>query len=239
MTRQLKDLMHEATDRPAFTPDVDRLLTTGRRRRRNRLLVTAATVAASIAVVAGGTILTLDTTDRSAPAVSPTWSLPSVGPGGSTILCSDENGDPVPTLGADMWNWAVRLSVQDTYGASVVRHSPKDPQVVAYCTSEWGNGAKDSVVPGGAAGNVVLRKSAAVGRGLAQPGSVTTVFGKAPKGIQRITIQTEDGHVGNATIKAGYFAYRRIEQTPWPGPQPSVIVRFTFPGRPEYIAARR
>jgi hypothetical protein len=239
MTRQLKDLMHEATDRPAFIPDVDRLLTTGRRRQRNRRLVTAVTVAASIAVVAGGTVLTLDGTDRSAPAVAPSWSLPSVGPGGSTILCSDENGDPVPTLGADMWSWPVSLGVQDTYGASLLRRSPKDPQVVAYCTSEWGNGAKDSVVPGGGSDGIVVRKSAAVGRGLTEPGSVTTVFGQVPKGVQRITVETKDGYVGVAKFRSGYFAYRRIEKTPWPGPQPTVIVRFTIPGKPEYIAARR
>jgi hypothetical protein len=230
--------MHEATDRPAFTPDVDRLLTTGRRRQRNRSLATAIAVAASIAVVAGGTILTLHGTDRSAPAVAPSWSLPSVGPGGSTILCSDEDGEPVREMGARMWDWPVVLSVQDTYGASLLRHSPKDPQVVAYCTSEWGDGAKDSVVDGGTDG-IVVRKSAAVGRGLKEPGSVTTVFGQVSKGVQRVTVETKDGHIGIAKVKGGYFAYRRIEQTPWPGSQPTVIVRFTIPGRPEYIAARR
>ncbi|WP_328328538.1 hypothetical protein OHA70_03780 [Kribbella sp. NBC_00382] len=239
MTRQLKDLMHEATDRPAFTPDVELLLATGHRRRRNRRLATAVAVAASIAVVAGGTILTLDTTDRSAPAVAPSWPLPSVDPGGSTGLCSDENGDPVPTAGASVWSWPVSLSVQDTYGISLLRRSPKSPGIVAYCTTEWGNGAKDSVVPGGGTGGIVLRKSAAVGRGLTEPGSVTTVFGQAPKNVQRVTVETEDGHVGIAQVRGGYFAYRRIEKTPWPGAQPTVIVRFTIPGRPEYIAAQR
>jgi hypothetical protein len=236
MTRQLKDLMHEATDRPAFTPDVDRLLTTGRRRRRNRRLVSAVTIAASIAVVAGGAILSLDNTDRSTPAVAPSWSLPSVGPGGSTSLCSDENGEPVHDF--KVFSWPVDLSVQDTYGSSQLRHSPKYPQVVAYCTSEWGNGAKDSVVGGGTDG-IVVRKSAAVGRGLKEPGSVTTVFGQAPKGVQRVTVETKDGHVGVAKVRGGYFAYRRVEQTPWPGPEPTVIVRFTIPGKPEYVGAWR
>ncbi|MEV6409902.1 hypothetical protein [Kribbella sp. NPDC051718] len=239
MTRQLKDLMHEATDRPAFTPDVDQLLTTGRRRRRNRRLVTAVTVAASIAVVAGGTILGLDTTDHSAPAVAPSWPLRSVDPGGSTGLCSDENGEPVPGAGARVWEWPVYLSVQDTYGASLLRHSPTDPQVVAYCTTEWGNGAKDSVVSGGGTDGIVVRKSAAVGRGLKEPGSVTTVFGQVPKGVQRVTVETKDGHVGVAKVGGGYFAYRRVEQTPWPGPEPTVIVRFTIPGKPEYVGAWR
>lgn len=230
MTRQLKELMHEATDRAAFTPDIDRLLTTGRRQTRKRRLLTVAAAAVSIAVVAGGTVFALDTTRGSAPTPAPADRATE---GGSSGLCTDNTGG-----GLDAWRWPAFLSVQDTFGFSTVRHSPKNPQTIAFCTTEWGLGAKNSLVPGGGK-QVLVRKSPAIGRGLAQPGSVTTVFGVVPAGVQRVTVETNDGHLGVATIKAGYFAYRRVEQTPWPGPLPSVIVRFKAPGQPEYVAPQR
>lgn len=54
-----------------------------------------------------------------------------------------------------------------------------------------------------------------------------------------MTVQTDDGHVGVAKVKGGYFAYRRVEHTPLPGPTPHAIVRFKPEGRPEYVAAQR
>ena len=91
------------------------------------------------------------------PTPSPT--RPSVGPGGSTGYCTTADG-----TGAPAWNWPVVLYAQDTFGMSIVHRSPTDPKVAAFCTTEWGNGARLSVVPGGAVQGVVLRKSAAIVR---------------------------------------------------------------------------
>ncbi len=220
MTRQLKELMHEATDRAAFTPDIDQLLTAGRRQTRKRRLLVACTAAASITIVASGTVFALDATRGAAPA--PADQSAEIGSSG---LCTDSSGQ-----GLDARTWPAVLYVQDTFGISSVHRSARS---VAFCTTEWGGGAKYSVVPGGR--QYVVRKSAAVGRGLAEPGSVTTVLGKAPTGVERVTVETSDGHVGVATIKAGYYAYRRVEKTPWPGPLPAVIVKYKYVGKPEYV----
>jgi len=91
------------------------------------------------------------------PTPSPT--RPSVGPGGSTGYCTTADG-----TGAPAWNWPVVLYAQDTFGMSIVHRSPTDPKVAAFCTTEWGNGARLAVVPGGAVQGVVLRKSAAIVR---------------------------------------------------------------------------
>ena len=86
----------------------------------------------------------------------------------------------------------------------------------------------------------MLRKGAAEGRGAKPGSSVTTVFGTVPKGAPpRVTVETADGHVGVAKVKDGYFAYRRVEHSPWPGPAPHAIVRFKYSGKPEYVAASR
>lgn len=140
--------------------------------------MTSVAAAVAVAAVVGGTTVALDTAQQAVPgpaAPPPTTqpALPEVAPGGSTGLCTDANGD-----GIGGWAWLATVYVQDTFGISSVRRSPKDPNVVAFCTSEWGNGARNSVIPGGAVQGIVLRKSAAVGRGVVGPASVTTVFGR-------------------------------------------------------------
>ncbi|MEV0803419.1 hypothetical protein AB0I34_37410 [Kribbella sp. NPDC050281] len=67
---------------------------------------------------------------------------------------------------------------------------------------------------------------------------MTTVFGVV-QGTPKVTVQTADGHVGVATVKDGFYAYRRVEQSPWPGPIPGAVVRFRNPGQGEYVAAHR
>jgi hypothetical protein len=238
MTEQLKDLMRAATDDAPFTPDLDLLLTTGRRQRRNRRLGVSFATAVAIAALAGGTAVAVNTTQRSGPepAVTPSTtqpSLPVVGPGGSTGLCTDTNGETI-----NGWNWPATVYVQDTFGISSAHRSPKSPTVLAFCTTEWGNGARLSVVPGGAVQGIVLRKSAAVGRGVVGPASVTTVFGVVPDGVKRVTVQTDDGYVGVAKVKGGLFVYRRVEHTAWPGPTPGAIVRFTHADGQESVAQR-
>lgn len=54
-----------------------------------------------------------------------------------------------------------------------------------------------------------------------------------------MTVETADGYVGVAKVKNGYFAYRRVEHSPWPGPDPHAIVRFKYAGKAEYVAASR
>jgi hypothetical protein len=54
-----------------------------------------------------------------------------------------------------------------------------------------------------------------------------------------VTVETADGYVGVATAKDGYFGYRRVEHSSWPGPEPHAIVRFKYPGKAEYVAASR
>ena len=243
MTNQLKDLMTEAADAQApYVPDVDLLVRTGRKQVRRRRVTTAIATAAAVAVIAGATTIAVGTIDRSdnlpvAPAVTPTSHVPrpeiSVPPGGSTGLCTTADGSA-----SDGWLWPkVVLYVQDTFGMSMVRRSKSN---IAFCTTEWGNGAKLSVVPGGAKAGIVLRKSAAEGRGAKPGSSVTTVFGTVPAGTPpRVTVETADGYVGVAKVKDGYFVYRRVEHSPWPGPIPHAIVRFKYAGKAEYVAASR
>ncbi|MFD3405652.1 hypothetical protein ACFWUU_33510 [Kribbella sp. NPDC058693] len=242
MTNQLKDLMTEAVDAQApYVPDVDTLLRTGRKQVRRRRLATVIATTAAVALVAGATTVAVGTINRSedpvAPVQTPTQTplaLPSAPPGGSTGLCTAADGSA-----SDGWLWPkVVLYTQDTFGMTMVRKSQAGG--IAFCTTEWGNGAKLSVVPGGAKDGIVLRKTAAEGRG-AQPGSsVTSVFGTVPRGTPpRVTVETADGHVGVAKVKDGYFVYRHVEHSPWPGPVPHAIVRFKFAGKAEYVAASR
>ncbi|MER7244422.1 hypothetical protein [Kribbella sp. NPDC000426] len=245
MTNHLKDLMTEAVDAQApYVPDVDTLVRTGRRQVRRRRVVTAIATAATVAVIAGATTVAVGTIDRSSeepvapitsPSRTPDTSELSAPPGGSTGLCTKGDGSA-----SDGWLWPkVVLYVQDTFGMSMVR-SPKAGGAIAFCTTEWGNGASHSVVPGGAKNGIVLRKSAAEGRGAKPGSSVTTVFGTVPRGTPpRVTVETADGYVGVAKVKDGYFVYRRVEHSRWPGPLPHAIVRFKYAGKAEYVAASR
>lgn len=238
MTSRLKELMTEAVDAQApYVADLDALVRTGRRQVRRRRTAGVVGMLAAIAVVGGGTAVAFDTMHRSGePAVTPTTPTPvmSVGPGGSTGKCTTADGGP--PHGWD-FSWPVLLNIHDDFGRSTVYRSPTDPGVISFCTTEWGDGARFSVVPGGAKNGIVVRKSGARGQA---GSSVTTVFGVVPRGTPpRITVETADGYVGVATVKDGYFAYRRLEHSPWPGPVPRVIVRFKYPGKPEYVAASR
>ncbi|MET9314617.1 hypothetical protein ABZX12_22625 [Kribbella sp. NPDC003505] len=228
MTTHLKELMTEAVDAQApYVPDLDALVRTGRRQvRRRRTTGVLATIAA-VAVVAGATTVAVDTINRSSDVpVAPSTTGPSVGPDGSTGLCTTADGTPVPA-----WNrWTLVVYAQDDFGMSMVYRSPDDPKVVAFCTTQRGDGARQSVVPGGAVNGIVVRKNAV--REL--PGSsVTSVFGSVdsgPTGLAVVRVETADGHIGLAEVKDGYYVYRRLEHTPWPGAVPQVTVRFKYSG---------
>ena len=179
------------------------------------------------------------TTTRTGPAATPTPSLPtpeSTEPQteGSGGLCTDKNVNRL-----DAMQWPAVITVQDVYGISTIRRSPTESHLLAYCTTEWGVGAKKSVVTGGERGGIMLRRSVATRQGRTEPSSVTTVLGNVPHGVERITVETSDGHVGVATIEGPYFAYRRIEQTPRPGPQPTAVIRFKYRGKAELGVVRR
>ncbi|NIK54353.1 hypothetical protein [Kribbella shirazensis] len=236
MTNQLKDLMSAAVDEEApYTPDVDALVRDGRRQVRRRR---TAGVVATLAVVAAASVVTTYTINRSPELpVTPETTMPSVVPGGSSGTCTTADGTGVPA-----WNrWQLVLYVQDTFGMSLVYRSPDDPNLIAFCTTQRGDGTKLPEVPGRAKNDgIVLRKSAANGRGALPGSSVTSVFGPVPSGTPpRVTVETADGHVGVATVKNGFFAYRRVEHSAWPGPLPQAIVRFKYPGTAEYVVASR
>ena len=52
---RLKDLMTEAADGLAYTPDLDALLRTGRRQVRTRRLLTSVATVAAMSVITGAT----------------------------------------------------------------------------------------------------------------------------------------------------------------------------------------
>ncbi|MET9269062.1 hypothetical protein [Kribbella sp. NPDC003557] len=227
MTTHLKELMTEAVDaQTAYVPDLDALVRTGRRQvRRRRTAGVLATIAA-VAVVAGATTVAVDTIHRSSEVpVAPSTTGPSVGPDGSTGLCTTADGTPVPA-----WNrWTLVVYAEDDFGMSMVYRSPDDPKVVAFCTTQRGDGAARSVVPGGAVHGIILRKNATQEL---TGSSVTSVFGsveREPIGYPVVRVETADGHVGLAEVKDGYYVYRRLEHSQWPGPVPPVTVRFKYP----------
>ncbi|MEU8227441.1 hypothetical protein [Kribbella sp. NPDC048915] len=238
MTNELKNLMTEAVDaQPSYVPDPDALVRTGRRQVRRRRTAAVLASLATAAMIAGATTVAVDTINRSSEVpVAPDAASPTaakVAPAGSTGLCSKADGTP-----ADAWTgWQLVVKTQDTFGMSIIYRSPQDPKLVVFCTTEWGDGAKRSVVPGGALHGIVLRKSAAKDRGAAPGSSVTSVFGQVstlvdpkPRGLPRITVRTADGYQGIATVANGWFVYRRVEHSPWPGPIPHVAVGYSYPG---------
>ncbi|GAA1617870.1 hypothetical protein GCM10009789_84810 [Kribbella sancticallisti] len=244
MNGQLKDLMDQASDRlDRFVPDIEDLLAASRRRVRRRRLASAVAVLAAVAIVATGTTVALDLTEAIEPPVStePTNpSAPNKTPGPAQNRnsgCTRSNG----TGDNNGWAWPAVLFVDDQYGSAAVRQSPKDRTVVFCVTQTVKWSAYSSVVLGGSAQGILLRKTpAGVTRDEVSPrASVTTVFGLVRSGIPRVTVETEDGHVGQATVANGYFVYRRHVPTPWPGPEPHVKVRFKYAGEDEYLAANR
>ncbi|GAA0948359.1 hypothetical protein GCM10009554_45880 [Kribbella koreensis] len=223
MTRQLKELMDEATDRPAFTPDVDRLVATGRRQVRKRRLLTSIATAAAVALLAGGITVALTTTNQSAPAPAVNGPKP-VAP---VSFCeTDKVAAPRPPSSTDPTRWSeVVLVTDDADGTTSVRLSPATGQI-AYCTTWLGiEGSTRKPRPTGywtiPLGRInMVHKFEATGCGSAArkdcDGISIGFAGRLPKRVTRVTLvgngQTVDAVLSNGFYVGRYFAPRSSGQ---------------------------
>jgi hypothetical protein len=218
MTRQLKELMHEATDRPAFVPDVDQLLTTGRRQTRKRQVLTSIVVAAAVVLTAGG-ITIAATTNGSAPAPAATPPEPA----DPFSMCETDKVAPDrPPTSTDPANWSeLVVSTDDADGTSSVRVSPTTGKV-AYC-STW-LGIRGTVRPprptgyyNGALGRInMVHKFETTGCGGAAredcDGTSISFAGRLPTGVTRVSLvgtgQTVEAVLGKGFYVGRFFAPR-------------------------------
>ena len=220
MTRELKNLMDRATERPDFffSPDPAELVVAGRRRVRNRRL--AGSIAALVLLVAGVTVaIDLQDPRGVAPATQPSTSPTGPNrPQDAYKLCTASNGRP---LGSGAWAWEEVLSLTDEHGSASIRREPgqKNPHVAMYAFCITQPSAATSV-PTGGRGGILLRKSP-----IDSGSSVTTVFGRAYGEAMKVVVATGDGQTGEGVAKSDFFVYRHVEARPWPGVTPTAVVR--------------
>jgi hypothetical protein len=219
MTRQLRELMQEATDRPAFTPDVDQLLATGRRQTRRRQLLTSIVAVAAVALVAGGITIAVTTTNGSAPA--PAVNPPE--PVDPVSLCeTDKVAAPRPPTSTDPTKWSeLVLVTDDADGTTSVRMSPATGKV-AYCTTWLGiKGTTQKPRPTGyytlSLGRLnMVHKFEATGCGGAArsdcDGTSIGFAGRLPTGVTRVALvgtdQTVEALLGKGFYVGRFFAPR-------------------------------
>ena len=219
MTRELKNLMDRATERPdIFLPNPEKLVAAGRRRVRNRRL--AGSLAAVVLLFAGVTVA-LDLQDP--PGVAPA-TQPSTGPTGPSRpqdnykLCTASNGR---TLGSEVWGWSEVLAISDDYGSASIRREPGEKNaslaMYAFCVTQPTAAAN---APTGGRGGMLLRKSP-----IDSKRSMTTVFGRAYGEALKVVVDTGDGKTGEGVAKSDFFVYRHIEARPWPGVMPTAVIR--------------
>jgi len=225
MTRELKNLMDRATERPEpFTPNPDNLVAAGRRRVRNRRLTGSVAALAAMVLVFAGVSVALDLQDPRdvPPATLPTTiTTPSPSPNrpeDAYTLCTASTGK---SLGSVPWSWDEVVAITDQWGSASIRRQPgqKNPAVAmyAFCLTQPD---KTPNVPTAARGGIVLRKTPVDSRS-----SVTTVFGRAWDPVIRVDVLTGDGTKGNAVVESKFFLYRHLEPRAWPGPMPTATVR--------------
>ncbi len=220
MTRELKDLMDRATDRPTpHIPDVDLLLAAGNRSVRKRQLMGALAVA--VAVVAGGATLALNNSNQSAPG--PAGSPPQE-PYAVRTLCEPAKAPPAhPEVdNADGWPQVI-VSDQDPDGTVSVRRSA-DGRDLAFCaTVGYVSGANQSFGSLGAyrAGKLTaaetIHRFNAPGCGTPERincnGTTYSFAGKLPSGVTRVTAELE-GNRTEGVIRDGYYAHRVFMSRP-------------------------
>jgi hypothetical protein len=212
MTRELKNLLDRATERPdSFVPNPEKLVAAGRRRVRNRRL--AGSLATLVVLLAGATVaLDLQDPRDVDPADSPDR------PQDAYKLCTASNGR---VLGSDAWSWEEVLSSTDEYGSASIRRQPGERNAAvamyAFCTTQQ---AAALAAPTGGRGGVLVRKTP-----IDATRSLTTVFGRAYGEALRVEVATGDGQVGEGVARSDFFVYRHVEPRPWPGVMPTAIVR--------------
>jgi len=212
MTRELKNLMDRATDRPdLFIPDPAKLVSAGRRRVRNRRL--AGSLATLVMLFAGVTVaIDLQDTQGAEPAGTPTPSRPQ----DAYKLCTTSNGT---ALADEAWSWDEVLASTDEYGSASIRKTPgKEYPMYAFCITQR---VRATSVPTGGRGGILLRKSP-----IDRTRSVTTVFGRAYGEQMRVLVDTGDRKSGEGVARSDFFVYRHVELRPWPGGwKPTATVR--------------
>jgi hypothetical protein len=222
MTRELKDLMDRATDRPTpHIPDVDHLLAAGNRSVRKRQLMGALATAVAVAVVAGGTTLALNNSTQSspAPAASPPQEQYAV-----RTICEPAKAPPErPEVdNADRWPQVI-VSDQDPDGTVSVRRSA-DGRDLAFCaTLGYVSGANQYFGSLGAyrAGKLTaaetIHRFNAPGCGTPERincnGTTYSFAGKLPSGVTRVTAELE-GNRTEGVVRDGYYAYRLFRSRP-------------------------
>jgi len=216
MTRDLKSLMDQATDRPdGFTPDPAVLVAAGRRRVRSRRIATSLTALAAAVILAASGLVAVKLHDpRSAAPASRSTTRPQ----DAYKLCTRSNGT---LLGAETWAWTEVVGITDQYGSASIRQAPKENanHIVnyAYCITQPAQGPNP---PLGNRGGVLVRKTAVTARS-----SVTTVFGRVYRPGTKVTVLTGDGKTGDAVTKSEFYVYRHLEAQPWPGIMPALTAQ--------------
>jgi len=233
MTRELKALMDQESDRSGhyFAPDPAAILAAGRRRNRVRNLGVAATVLTALVVLTAGVGLFL-----------PEDEVPVAGlPGRSQDAYKQCDTSSGRRLGKDSWTWPAIVSLTDDYGSASVRRDPNDPDRVAYCVTQPELPSGD--LPLAQHNGIVVRKSAAdaqtsvtsvYGR-VYQPDATVVVSVMTPLTLSFIAAQKNPADLppnpGTASIGGTYYLYRVVESAPWPGERPQVSVNtFTASG---------
>jgi hypothetical protein len=226
MTRELKALMDQESDRSGhyFAPDPAAILAAGRRRNRVRNLGVAATVLTALVVLTAGVGLFLPEDE------APVAGLPDRSQD-SYKQCDTSSGR---RLGKDSWTWPAIVALTDDYGSASLRRDPNDPDRVAYCFTQPDLPAGE--LPLAQRNGIMVRKSA-----IGTQASVTSVYGRvyqpdasvvvqvlSPVNFEISAVRREQvstvGSNGRATIGGTYYLYRVVEDTPWPGNPPLVSV---------------
>ena len=217
MTRELKNLMDRATERPdMFMPNPGELVAAGRRRVRNRRL--AGSLAAALVLLFGGVTVALDL--QVPRGVTPA-TQPSTGPNrqqDNYKLCTASNGR---VLGPEAWAWSEVLAISDDYGSASIRREPGEKNasiaMYAFCVTQPDVAL---AAPTGGRGGVLLRKSP-----IDSARSMTTVYGRAYGEAMKVIVDTGDGKSGEGVAKSDFFVYRHVEARPWPGAMPTAVIR--------------
>lgn len=233
MTRELKALMDQESDRSDhyFTPDPAAILAAGRRRNRRHNLGVAATVLTALVVLTAGVSLFLPEDD------APVAGLPGRSQD-AYKQCDTSSGR---RLGKDSWNWPAIVNLTDDYGSASLRRDPNDPDRVAYCVTQPDPPVGE--LPLGQRNGILVRKSA-----VEENSSVTSVYGRVYQPDARVVVKVATvvdrnkldasryqvsvpSEPGTATIGGTYYLYRVVEDAPWPGYRPSVsVTTFTASG---------